>query len=102
MPYLSDTDAKFVNALGDELSRLRIGGPPIQETLLPVLREALGLTPRQAEVLELVAQGLSNRTIADTFRVSQRVVEIHVSAIFDKAGVESRAALLSMLLFDKE
>jgi DNA-binding NarL/FixJ family response regulator len=59
-----------------------------------------GLTPRQAEVLELVARGLSNRTISDTFRVSQRAVEMHVSAIFDKAGVESRASLLSLLLFD--
>jgi DNA-binding CsgD family transcriptional regulator len=59
-----------------------------------------GLTPKQAEVLELVVRGLSNRTIADAFRVSERVVEMHVSAIFDKAGVGSRAALLSLLLVD--
>jgi DNA-binding NarL/FixJ family response regulator len=58
------------------------------------------LTARQREVLELVAGGVTNRTIAATLGVSERAVELHVSAIFDRAGVHSRAALVARL-FDE-
>jgi DNA-binding CsgD family transcriptional regulator len=56
------------------------------------------LTPRQGEILEHIANGLTNRTIAACLGVSERAVELHVSAIFDRAGVESRAALVAKLL----
>jgi DNA-binding NarL/FixJ family response regulator len=47
-----------------------------------VARDAL--TPREREVLELMAQGRSNRGIANTVYLSERAVERHVTAIFDK------------------
>jgi DNA-binding NarL/FixJ family response regulator len=47
-----------------------------------VTRDAL--TPREREVLELMAQGRSNRGIASTVYLSERAVERHVTAIFDK------------------
>jgi DNA-binding CsgD family transcriptional regulator len=56
------------------------------------------LTPRQAEVLALVARGLANATIAATMRVGERSVELHMTAIFDRAGVDSRAALVATIL----
>jgi DNA-binding CsgD family transcriptional regulator/tetratricopeptide (TPR) repeat protein len=49
-----------------------------------------GLTPRQTEVLELLATGLTNAQIADHLVVSLRTVDHHVSAILQKLGVGSR------------
>jgi DNA-binding NarL/FixJ family response regulator len=49
-----------------------------------------GLTARQAEVLELLTEGLTNTEIADQLFLSLRTVENHVSAILSKLGVTSR------------
>jgi non-specific serine/threonine protein kinase len=51
-----------------------------------------GLTPREFEVLQLVAQGQSNRDIADGLFISVPTVKRHLTTIFGKLGVESRAA----------
>ncbi len=53
------------------------------------------LTPREAEVLRLVAQGASNREIADVLFVSHRTVGVHVGNILAKLGVETRAAAVA-------
>jgi DNA-binding NarL/FixJ family response regulator len=50
------------------------------------------LTTREVEVLRLVAAGMTNRAIADELVISDRTVGRHVSNIFDKLGVSSRAA----------
>jgi DNA-binding NarL/FixJ family response regulator len=51
-----------------------------------------GLTPREAQVLRLVATGMTNRAIAGQLVLSERTVDRHVSNIFTKLGVSSRAA----------
>jgi DNA-binding NarL/FixJ family response regulator len=51
-----------------------------------------GLTPREVEVLRLVATGASNRDIADRLVLSERTVARHVANIFVKIGVSARAA----------
>jgi DNA-binding NarL/FixJ family response regulator len=48
------------------------------------------LTPREREVLALVAEGASNRQIAETLVVSERTARTHVSAILSKLGLVSR------------
>ena len=53
------------------------------------------LTARQSQVLDLVARGFTNALIADELRIGERTVEFHLSAIFDKAGVESRTMLIA-------
>jgi DNA-binding CsgD family transcriptional regulator len=58
----------------------------------PTARAAGGLTPREIEVLRLVAAGRTNRAIADELVISERTVGRHLSNIFDKLGVSSRAA----------
>jgi serine/threonine-protein kinase len=47
------------------------------------------LSPREREVLSLVAEGLSNHTIAERLFVNERTVEAHVSQVFAKLGLES-------------
>lgn len=56
---------------------------------------AAGLTARQAEVLELLAQGLTNIEIADELFVSHRTVENHVSAVLMKLDVPNREAAVA-------
>ena len=49
-----------------------------------------GLTERELEVLRLVAEGLSNKEIAQRLQMTRRTVEFHVSNILKKLGVTSR------------
>ena len=71
--------------------------PAVQAHVLAGLAEAGdaalpdGLTPREAEVLTLIAEGLTNAQIADRLVVSQATVKSHVNRVFAKAGVRDRA-----------
>jgi len=65
--------------------------------LLTALEEAAapavgGLTAREVEVLRLVAAGKTNRAVAADLVISEKTVARHLSNIFDKLGVSSRAA----------
>jgi NarL family two-component system response regulator LiaR len=53
------------------------------------IREA-GLTPREQEILELIAAGHSNREIAEKLFVSENTVKTHSSRVFEKLGVSRR------------
>ncbi|MFI6094996.1 response regulator [Lentzea sp. NPDC051213] len=57
----------------------------------PVTGPPDGLTPREAEVLVLIAQGLSNAEICDRLVVSQATVKTHINRIFAKIGATDRA-----------
>ena len=50
----------------------------------------LSLSPREKEVLALIAQGLSNAAIGTTLFISPVTVKVHVRHIFEKLGVRSR------------
>ena len=52
--------------------------------------EALALTPREAEVLSLMAEGLSNKLIAERLKISDHTAKFHVNAILNKLGAETR------------
>ena len=65
--------------------------------LLPAARARWRLTPRQAEVLELVGEGLSNRAVAAALRCAEGTVELHVTALLEKSASESRAQLVARL-----
>jgi HD-GYP domain-containing protein (c-di-GMP phosphodiesterase class II) len=64
------------------------GAPAKKRRPLPA-----GLTERQVDVLRLVAEGLTNRQIAQRLFVSPRTAEHHVQDIYVKIGVSSRAAV---------
>jgi predicted ATPase/DNA-binding CsgD family transcriptional regulator len=76
--------------LRDRLGQIAGGG---ERPRLPA-----GLSPREAEVLRLVAQGLSNRDIALALSISERTVANHLVSIFNKVGVDNRAAATAFAL----
>jgi DNA-binding CsgD family transcriptional regulator len=71
-----DADALLVEPVGERIS-------------VPTLRAA-GLTPRESEVLRLVALGRSNAEVADELVVSRRTVHKHLENVYAKLGVSSR------------
>ncbi len=65
---------------------------PVTPSITPddAARQRLGITPRELEILHLVARGLSNREIGDTLFVSENTVKTHCSRAFDKLGARRR------------
>jgi DNA-binding NarL/FixJ family response regulator len=61
-------------------------------TALPAPADTHGLSPRELEVLRLVAAGKTNREVASILVVSEHTVARHVQNIFTKLGVSSRTA----------
>ena len=58
--------------------------------------ESLGITPRELEILELSAAGLSNREIAERAGVSENTVKTHLSRVFDKLGARRRTQAVQL------
>ena len=108
--YLLKDRIRDVDEFIAAIRRVADGGsaldPIIVSTLLsrerpddPVAR----LTPREREILELMATGRSNQGIADKLVITVRAVEKHVSSIFDKLGLPSSGSesrrVLAVLMF---
>ena len=55
----------------------------------------ISLSTREIEIIELVAEGLTNQEIADKLTISKRTVDNHVSNVFTKTGSKNRVALLN-------
>ena len=87
--------AEFAGAL----ERVAAGGTALDPEVITKLMRASrqvgglgGLTPREREVLELMAQGRSNAAIAEAMVISSGAVEKHVASIFGKLGLPSSEA----------
>jgi DNA-binding NarL/FixJ family response regulator len=92
--YLLKDRVADVSDFIDAITRVAAGGtvldPEVVRHLLRASRRGdtlASLTPREREVLSLVAQGRSNIAIASAFTISPRVVEKHVASIFAKLGL---------------
>jgi DNA-binding CsgD family transcriptional regulator/tetratricopeptide (TPR) repeat protein len=71
-------------------ARLDLAAPEAPTGGRQALEETLGLTPREAEVLTLVARGYTNREIADTLVISVKTASVHVSHILRKLDAPNR------------
>jgi DNA-binding NarL/FixJ family response regulator len=56
----------------------------------------LGLTEREAEVLDLLAEERTNRQIGDVLFISEKTVSVHVTNLLRKLGVQSRTEAADM------
>ena len=74
------------NPAGEELSSAQ----PEEGSLPAVAPEIDALTPREREVLEMLASGLSNKEIAWRMKISEHTVKFHVASIFAKLDVSTR------------
>lgn len=105
---LNATDDRVVHtATEPALSVRNMGRATLGETmlLLELQREGhaaasrlahAALTPRETEVLSWLAKGKTNRDIADILGLSHRTVNKHLEHIFEKLGVETRAAAAAL------
>ena len=96
--YLLKDRLAEASELADAARRVAGGGSAVDPSVVDELVRARRatdrlsrLTPREQEILELVAQGRSNRSIADGIGVTPRTVEGAITVIFSKLGLEEDA-----------
>ncbi|MBC7810060.1 MAG: response regulator transcription factor, partial [Burkholderiales bacterium] len=93
LPQNADADM-LVSALASVSLGLVVLHPALSEALFAGERlpaaPAESLTPRELEVLKLLAEGLPNKTIARRLSISEHTVKFHVNAILSKLGAQSR------------
>src|SRR4051812_14624830 len=82
---------RFVSAIKEVANGGSVLDPAVVVQVLARRARRDTLTPREREVLELMAQGRSNKAIAESAFLSERAVERHVTAIFDKLRLPPKA-----------
>ena len=109
LPRQANAD-QLLAALRSAVQGLITLEPSLSSALLPTLQSAPSplveaLTPRELEVLQLLAEGLPNKTIARRLDISEHTVKFHVNAIMTKLAAQSRteavvrATQLGLILF---
>jgi DNA-binding NarL/FixJ family response regulator len=108
--YLLKDRISDVSEFLSAVDRVARGGSAIDPTIVSTLLSKrrvddplTRLTPREREVLELMASGHSNQGIADRLVITVRAVEKYVSTVFDKLGIPSTSSqsrrVLAVLLY---
>ncbi|GAF50933.1 LuxR family two component transcriptional regulator [Rhodococcus wratislaviensis] len=73
--------------------------PPVASRLLQQMqRPEEALTPREAELLTLLAKGMTNKQLGKVLFISEATVKTHLAHIYAKLGVDTRAAAVSVAL----
>lgn len=91
--YFSQNMAPYLRSVivGEELRTNAVGAKKISATLL---------TPKEQEIIELIARGLRNKEIAAALEIKNRTVDFHVGNILSKLGAKSR--LEAVLIYTKD
>ncbi|MEE0706913.1 MAG: helix-turn-helix transcriptional regulator, partial [Adlercreutzia sp.] len=83
----------------DEGEALEEGVPVEIAAYCQDLADEYGLTPREAEILALVALGRSAKYIADELQVSYNTTRTHIRHIYEKLNIHSKQELIDVVLF---
>ena len=108
--YMLKDRVADLDDFADAIRRVAAGGSALDPTIVSQLlskRRDRGplddLTPREREVLELMAEGRSNQGIAERLEISERGVQKHVTSILDKLGIpggtDDHRRVLAVLTF---
>ena len=89
------TPDQIVAALAAAMQRLAVLDPASAAALIASLpttphSQIEALTPRELQVLQLMAEGLANKAIAQALAISEHTVKFHVNSILGKLGAQSR------------
>ncbi|ORL04340.1 response regulator [Prescottella equi] len=86
-------------AIRDAVAGRSVLSPPVASRVLDRMRRPdQALTAREAELLSLLAEGLTNKELGKRLFISEATVKTHLAHIYAKLGVESRAAAVSIAL----
>jgi two-component system NarL family response regulator len=89
-------------ALSSELvsivRRVYAGERPIAPAIAARLASRIGLSPREVDILELIASGKRNKEIADALGITQETVQTHIKRLFVKLNVTDRTAAVTVAL----
>jgi two-component system nitrate/nitrite response regulator NarL len=102
------TRAESLAALCERIDDLRHGAMPVAAEISARLLREIGvlagrqsrlaeLTPREAEIAELISKGLSNKQIARELEIKVHTVKNHVHHIFDKLGIRNRTGVARLV-----
>jgi DNA-binding NarL/FixJ family response regulator len=80
---------------GRAAAELRATGEPV---LKRTVDSRLGLTPQEARIATLAAQGSTNQAIAEQMFISSATVEYHLWKVYRKLGIKSRTQIANKLL----
>lgn len=86
-------------AIRDAVAGRSVLSPPVASRVLDRMRRPdQALTAREAELLSLLAEGLTNKEFGKRLFISEATVKTHLAHIYAKLGVDSRAAAVSIAL----
>jgi DNA-binding CsgD family transcriptional regulator len=88
---ITDRDVLVVDLLAPHLARIHSRAAERRRTAM----RSDGLTPREREILRLVAEGWTNREVARTLWISPNTVRTHLENVFEKLEVKTRAAAVA-------
>lgn len=97
------TAEEIITAVEAAAAGLVVLHPDVIDLIVPILptRQVLtpvnqALTPREVEVLGMLAEGLGNKTIARRLGISEHTVKFHVSSLFAKMNASSRTEAVTL------
>ena len=85
----------LIDAVGEAAAGRSILSPEVQQRLVHrMTNPATALSPREAEILEALATGATNREVAKALFISESTVKTHLVHLYGKLGVDSRTAAI--------
>ena len=87
-----------VTALGELAQQAMNEARDLAATFEPQQASPHPFSPRELEVLNLAAQGLTNKEIGYRLGISERTIQFHMNSVFNKTGTQSRTEAVSLAL----